>query len=226
MLKSAVLSVKELATEQIDVMYTIMEVYYGNTSQNNFVGELKKKQEVVLLLDGQNNIRGFTTLAVFSYDEQTQLLYSGDTIVEKEYWGRHDLSQAWLNNAMVYAEKFTGVTYWFLLSKGYKTYKYLNTFFNEYYPRVGTETPDTIQHIMDTFAKQQYGDKYRNGVWMADNDYLRGEYDYTQEVAARDKNTAFFLDKNPNYMNGDELICLCEISVDNLNKLGRRALGR
>jgi hypothetical protein len=127
---------------------------------------------------------------------------------------------------MKYAEKSGGLTYWFLLSKGYKTYKYLNTFFNEYYPRVDTETPAKIQHIMDTFAKRQYGGKYRNGVWAAGNDYLKEEYDYTKEIAARDKNTAFFLEKNPGYMKGDELICLCEISVNNLNKLGRRVLGR
>ena len=226
MLKSAVLQVKELTTAQIDAMYAIMEVYYGNTSRNVFYGTLKKKQDAVLLLDEQNIIRGFTTLAVIPYDEQTQLLYSGDTIVEKEFWGRHDLSQAWINNAMGYAEKFAGATYWFLLSKGYKTYKYLNTFFNEFYPRVDTETPEKIQHIMDNYAKRQYGDKYCNGVWVAGNDYLKGEYDNTQEAAARDKNTAFFLDKNPNYMNGDELICLCEISPGNLNRLGRRVLGR
>ncbi|MCL2079552.1 MAG: hypothetical protein FWH17_06870 [Oscillospiraceae bacterium] len=226
MLKSVVLQVKKLSPEQIEAMYKIMEVYYGNTSQNAFIGELRKKQDVVMLLDEQNIIRGFTTLAVFIYDTQTQLLYSGDTIVEKEYWGRHDLSQTWINNAMKYAEKFDGTTYWFLLSKGYKTYKYLNTFFKEYYPRFDTEIPDKIQCIMDTFAERQYGDKYRNGVWLAGNDYLKDEYDFTKETAARDKNTAFFLKKNPGYMNGDELICLCEISVDNLNKLGRRVLGR
>jgi len=226
MLKSIVLQTKKLSSDQIEAMYTIMEVYYGNTSLDSFSGELQKKQDVVVLLDKQSNIRGFTTFAVFMYDSQTQLIYSGDTIVEKEYWGRHDLSQTWINHAMVYAEKFHGMTYWFLLSKGYKTYKYLNTFFKEYYPRVDTETPDKIQCIMDTFAKQQYGDKYQNGIWLAGNDYLRDEYDYTNEVAGRDKNTAFFLNKNPGYMNGDELICLCEISVDNLNKSGRRVLGR
>ena len=226
MLKSVVLQVEKLSREQISDMYRIMEVYYSNTSQKSFIDELQKKQDVIILLDEQNNIRGFTTLAIFMYDAQTQLLYSGDTIVEKEYWGRHDLSQTWIENAMFYAEKFAGVTYWFLLSKGYKTYKYLSTFFKEYYPRVDMETPTKIQGIMDTFAKQQYGDKYCNGIWAEGNDYLKDEYDYTDEAAIRDKNTAFFLEKNPGYMNGDELVCLCKISVDNLNKLGRRVLGR
>ena len=226
MLKGAVLKVNELTREQINSMYSIMEVYYDNIYQNTFIEELNKKQDVVLLLDEQNNICGFTTLAVFRYDEQTQLLYSGDTIVEKQYWGQHDLSQAWINNAMAYTEKFDGKTYWFLLSKGYKTYKYLSTFFIEYYPCVDTQIPARIQQIMDNFSQQQYGDRYRDGVWLAGKDYLKCEYDYIHEAARRDKNTAFFLEKNPGYMKGDELICLCEISPNNLNKLGRRVLGR
>ena len=226
MLNSVVTQVDKLIAKQVESMYAIMEVYYTNTSYKAFTEDLKKKKDVVLLLDEQDNIRGFTTLAVFSYDGQTQLLYSGDTIVEKEYWGQHNLSQAWILNALEYAEKFAGITYWFLLSKGYKTYKYLTTFFNEYYPRVDKETPDGLQRIMDTFAKQQYGGKYRNGVWVAGNDYLKDEYDNTDKSAKRDRNTAFFLEKNPGYMNGDELICLCEISVNNLNRIGRRVLGR
>ena len=226
MLKSAVFPAENLSAEQIEAMYRIMETYYDNIFQNDFVRDLKMKRDAVLLLDENNNIRGFTTLAVFMYDAQTQLLYSGDTIVEKEYWGSHDLSQAWIINALSHAGKFDGKTYWFLLTKGYKTYKYLHTFFNEYYPRVDVETPAEIQRIMDTFAERQYGGKYKNGVFAAGKDYLKGEYAEIGEAAARDKNTAFFLDKNPGYMNGDELICLCEISVNNLNRLGRRVLGR
>ncbi len=36
---------------------------------------------------------------------------------------------------------FDGKTYWLLLSKGYKTYKFLHTFFNAFYPCVDVETP-------------------------------------------------------------------------------------
>ena len=226
MLESTVMQASEVTAGQIGAMYAIMESYYGNTSRTVFADDLRKKKDVVLLLDGHGDIRGFTTLAVYPYDAQTQLLYSGDTIVEKEYWGAHDMSQVWLNNAMPYAEGFGGATYWFLLSKGYKTYKYLTTFFHEYYPRVDTETPGRIQLIMDSFARRQYGEKYRDGVWAAGNDYLRGEYDRTREAAQKDRNAAFFLEKNPGYASGNELICLCEISLGNLNRFGRRILGR
>lgn len=226
MLNSVVARVQDLTPGQTESMYKIMETYYGNTTFNKFAADLREKRDVVLLTDEQGEIRGFTTLAVYIYDDCTQLLYSGDTIVEKEYWGRHDLSRIWVKNAMGYADGFDGTTYWFLLSKGYKTYKYLSTFFNEYYPRADTETPAQLQLIMDSFAGLRYGDNYSDGVWKAGDDYLKDEYDSTGEAASRDKNTAFFLSRNPGYMNGDELICLSEMSVKNLNKMGRRVLGR
>ena len=226
MLVSVVLPIEKLTTVQIEAMYQIMEMYYENILQDTFISDLKMKRDVVLLLDEDGNIRGFTSMALFLHDGRTQLLYSGDTIVEKEYWGRHDLSQAWLINALSHAETFDGRTYWFLLTKGYKTYKYLHTFFNEFYPRVDVETPAELQHIMDSFAKEHYGGKYKNGVYAAGKDYLKGEYANIGKTALRNKNTAFFFNKNPGYMNGDELVCLCEISMNNLNKFGRRLLGR
>ena len=155
-----------------------------------------------------------------------QLLFSGDTIVEQEYWGANDLWQAGAKNAFKHAENFDGKTYWFLLSKGYKTYKYLHTFFNEFYPRVDMETPTFAQDIMVAFCKEHYGDKYQNGVIKTGKDYLKKEFAVIDEVKLKDKNTAFFLEKNPNYTSGDELVCLTELTAGNLNKLGRKILGR
>ena len=40
----------------------------------------------------------------------------------------------------------------------------------------------------------------------------------------KNKNIQFFLRKNPNYQKGDELVCLAEISFDNLTNLGKRVL--
>ena len=44
------------------------------------------------------------------------------------------------------------------------------------------------------------------------------------EKQLKNKNIKFFLGKNPNYQKGDELVCLAEISFDNLTNLGKRVL--
>jgi len=226
MLAGKTLPVKELTEHQIKTMFDIMQKYYGNIVWGNFVSDLNRKCDVVLLCDQNDVIHGFTTLAIFPHDENTQLLFSGDTIIKKEYWGSNDLSQVWASNAFKHADNFNGKTYWLLLTKGYKTYKFLHTFYNDFYPCVDVETPQEIQAIIDKFAVEQYGAQYQNGILVAGKDFLKDEFDDISDVKLKNKHTAFFLEKNPNYKNGDELVCITEMNVDNLNRLGRRALGR
>jgi hypothetical protein len=224
MLRGKAVAVNELTLFNVKNMFRIMQVYYENITETNFISDLLKKQDVVLLFDENCEIRGFTTLAIFLVNENTKLLYSGDTIVEKKYWGDHDLMQVWIKNAMKHSLAFDGETYWLLLSKGYKTYKYLTSFFNEYYPSKDTETPKYIQKIMDDFAVSQFGEKYKNGVYNEGKDYLRPEFAEIDEHLRKNKHIAFFLEKNPGYTVGDELVCITKLTEDNLNRMGRRVL--
>ena len=226
MIKGKVLPVSDLSEKQIQKMFEIMQKYYENIEWDNFYIDLKNKLDAILLCDDTGAIKGFTTLTEFKYSENIRLLFSGDTIVEQEYWGANDLAQVWVNNAIKYAEIFAGKTYWLLLSKGYKSYKYLHTFFNEFYPRADVETPEFARQIIDDFCKLHWGEKYQNGVIKMGKDYLKGEFAVVKEIRLKDKNTAFFLEKNPNYAKGDELVCLTEMSAANLNDLGRKMLGR
>jgi len=224
MLNGKTIKINELTCKQKEKMYYIMTKYYANITEANFYSDLFEKIEVVLLCDENDTIQGFTTLTIFPYDEHTQLLFSGDTIIEKKYWGKNDLMPAWLNNAMSHAEKFDGKTYWFLLTKGYKTYKFLHTFFHKFYPCVDEETPHDIQAIIDKFATKRFGDKYQNGVYAEEKDFLKEEFAEIHETKIKNRHTAFFLEKNPDYKNGTELVCLTELSLDNLNKLGLKLL--
>jgi hypothetical protein len=224
MLKGKAVAVNNLTLSDVKNMFRIMQIYYENITETNFISDLLNKQDVVLLFDENGKIRGFTTLAIFFYDKSTQLLYSGDTIVEKEYWGNHDLMRVWIQNAMKHSIRFSGETYWLLLSKGYKTYKYLTSFFNEYYPSKDAETPLKIQKIIDNFAVSMFGEKYNNGIYNEGKDYLKAEFAEIDERQLKDKNVAFFLEKNPGYRVGNELVCIAKLSKDNLNRLGRRIL--
>ena len=224
MLKGKSVAVKDLTDAQKKRMFEIMQAHYENISKGVFSADLSKKQDAILLCDEQGEIYGFTTLRLF-HQNKVQLVFSGDTIVEPEYWSKNDLSQTWITKTMEYANDFDGKTYWLLLTKGYKTYKLLHTFFNEFYPRYDAETPQDLQKIINDFAISQYSDKYQNGVYFEGKDFLKEEFDTINENKMRDKNTAFFLDKNPDYKKGNELVCLAEISTENLNRLGRKMLG-
>ena len=224
MLSGKVLPAKELTEEQIRTMFGIMQKYFENIVWDNFVNDLQGKRDAILLYGVDNKIHGFTTQAIFMHNEDTQLIFSGDTIVEQEYWGANDLWQVGSKNAFNYVRNFKGTTYWLLLSKGYKTYKYLHTFFNHFYPNVDEETPPPAQAIMDKFGREHYGDKYQNGVIKMGKDYLKEAFAVLDDNKLNNKNNAFFLKKNPNYKNGDELVCLAELSLENLKGLGRKML--
>ncbi|MCL2201218.1 MAG: hypothetical protein FWB75_04570 [Oscillospiraceae bacterium] len=226
MLKGKAVKINKLTNNQKEKMYLIMTKYYENIKEQNFYADLGKKIEAILLCDANGEIHGFTTLAIFLYDKRTQLVFSGDTIVEKEYWGIHDLGETWLERAFSYAENFEGQTYWLLLSKGYKTYKYLHTFYNTFYPCVDKETPSEVQAVIDKFATEQFGNKYKNGVYAAGKDFLKEEFDDVSDAKLKNKHTSFFFEKNPNYKQGDELVCITELSLENLNRLGRRMLDK
>lgn len=226
MLKGTVIRVKDLKDGQIKRMYSIMNKYFDNIIESNFYNDLSKKEDAILLRDENEVIRGFTSLAIFPHDERAQLIFSGDTIIEKEYWGSSDLQPVWLKNALARAGEFDGKTYWLLLSKGYKTYRFLPTFFKNYYPRAGTAAPAEIQEIIDGFARRQFGSKYQNGVWAAGKDFLKKDFAKISAARLKNKNIAFFLEKNPGYKNGDELVCITELSVGNLSRAGVRILGK
>jgi hypothetical protein len=53
-----------------------------------------------------------------------------------------------------------GSLFWFLISKGYKTYRYLPLFFREYYPRHTAPTPPWAQSIIDVLGRQKYPRAY------------------------------------------------------------------
>ena len=87
------------------------------------------------------------------------------------------------------------------------------------------QTPQNLQIIMDGFMLGRYGDTYKNGVLHAGKDFLKSEFSDSDKINYKNKNTAFFLEKNPNYMVGDELICITQITLQNLNKAGGKMLG-
>jgi len=157
--------------------------------------------------------------------------FSGDTIIEKGFsWGI-EFQKEWIKYCLLESEKNmkNGVkTYWFLISKGIKTYMYLPTYFKKFCPKADYTENEMEKKIKDIYAEKIYGNRYNkeNGIVKNDgtNDFLRENVVVLSEKQLKNKNVQFFLEKNPNYQKGDELVCLAEISFENLTNLGKRVL--
>lgn len=232
MLRGIVVEIKELNKVDIEAMFSLMSTYYDNMRRENFISDLKKKDNAILLKDEGGNIKGFTTVMFCKITvgcTPVNLLFSGDTIIRHDFWSNNDLMPLWINFALHKATSLEGGLYWLLISKGYKTYKYLTSLYKDYYPKLNVEIPEFEKNVVDEFCSMFYPEQYdkNNGLILGskDKDYLKEEFAQIPENKLRDKHVKFFLEKNPHYAKGDELVCITLLSKENLNKIGRKILG-
>jgi hypothetical protein len=219
-----------------DEMYGLLQTYFHGTDRDRFEADLREKHSVILLRDAQSGrIQGFSTLMTMGVSidgKDVVAFFSGDTIVDRGYWGETVLSRLWGQTVFEEAERVLtqrpGATvYWFLICSGYKTWRFLPIFFREFYPNADGPTPPHIRRILDALGAAKFGDQYlpASGVVR-----LHGAAPLRTGIAdvtagrLRDPNVAFFARMNPGHVRGDELACLAELSRTNLTRAARRMM--
>ncbi len=233
-LEGQLLTVAELTPDDRGKMFALMQRYYANVRRAEFDADLDEKQWVIRVVDPDGGaIRGFSTQRLLDLDvdgRQVLALFSGDTIVHRDHWGSNPLAQVWghfavsLIDAHPFAELF-----WFLISKGYKTYRFLPVFFHEFYPRHDRPTPQWGSAILDAAARQKYAESYdaAAGVIRAGRAGCRLQRGVADLTPGRlsDPHVRFFASRNPGHARGDELCCIAPLSRDNFTKAAHRVMG-
>lgn len=222
---------KDLSTHAIQAMYDLYSQYYEACDIDSFSKDMMEKDYVILLEDQSGNICGFSTLRIldFVHDGQEQCaIYSGDTIVHHEHWGSQVLLKAWCRMAGVIKRDRSDVPlYWFLIVKGYRTYRYLPLFTKSFFPSWRCETPTYIKSTMDYLAVKKFGKAYNadSGVicFERSQGHLKDGWAGIPDKVVDHKDVNYFLEKNPGYVNGDELVCLTELSENNLKSFAANA---
>src|SRR5208283_4322983 len=118
----------------------------------------------VILLRDSGHLCGFSTQVLFDYPlagRDVKILFSGDTIIEKDHWGSLALPVAWGRLMLsLCAAHPASELYWLLTSKGYKTYRFLPVFFHEFYPCFASETPLFEKALLEGVASQRFGQRF------------------------------------------------------------------
>jgi hypothetical protein len=219
-----------LGRRTIREMYALYAGYYDATSPALFETDLAGKDFVVVLRDEAGAVVGFSTLAVIDAEidgRRLRAIYSGDTIIDRAHWGTQALAFTWLRFAgTVQAQAPDCPLYWFLIVKGHRTYRYLSAFSIDFYPHWQTPTPEPARAVMAALARRRFGDAYDSvrGVlsFSQSRGHLKPVWAAVDEDEAARPDVAFFLRSNPGYVHGDELVCLTELSPENLRPLARR----
>lgn len=224
MLKGKIQPISEYSKDDITVMYRLMSEFYDNTDEQVFLRDFYDKDYCLALYHDTEGLVGFTTQKLMELDidgRKIHGIFSGDTIIHKSHWGDIELFKVWADFWFTYAEKYDEF-YWFLICKGYKTYRILPLFWTEFYPRQGHEAPEYMQKIIDAYAQKLYPDEYdkSSGVikYSHTKDKLKAGVADVGEHEMKNKDISFFCEKNPGYIDGNDLACIAKIDRNILKK--------
>ena len=229
-LRSRVVARDTLRPAEIDAMWSLYSEYYDGTHESLFRSDLSAKSHVLLSRDPEGSIRGFTTIEFTRHPfegREVGVVFSGDTIIDHRYWGKNDFASCWIRFAASLQRQEPDLPlFWLLIVKGHRTFRYLSVFGRRYYPAPQWETPGNFRGLMDRLASERFGEAYNPATGVVhfpeSKGHLKTPWAEVPETARKRREVAFFLERNPGYDSGDELVCLCEISVANMKPFTRR----
>lgn len=214
------LKISDLDENQKEDMFKVFNKYYDNVSFKQFRNDLSEKDAVFLLLDKKENIiRGFSTIVEINVNGYIGV-FSGDTIIEKQFWGQGTLGVAFLK--YLFLKKLRNPfkkLYWYLISKGFKTYLLMANNFPNHWPRHEKEMDTKHQDILDTFSMTLYPEDYvqKKGIISFKNKAKDSLKDcvapISEEMKLTNKRINYFATKNEGWQKGDELCCIAEMTL-------------
>ena len=229
-LYSQLVSQPEVDTALANEMLSLFIEYYEVPSPDIFFRDLNEKQRILLFRDRETHtLDGFSTLSFYCTEfegKPLSVVYSGDTIIRPEYRRSPTLPSTWIKTVLKLSGGMPQPLYWLLINSVYKTYRFLSVFYKTFYPRWDQPTPDREQALMDQLATEKFGSDYHPAEGVVRFSHratpLRpGVADVTAE-RLKNPHTAFFVERNPGYYSGDELVCITQIHPDNFTAAGRR----
>lgn len=232
-------AVGDLDRQTIADMWAVFRSYYADISRDRFLSDLSEKQFVILLRDkGDQSLQGFSTIQVLrrSFEGQPYIaVYSGDTIINQAYWGQTALQGAFYRFLMglMLRNPLTPL-YWFLISKGYKTYLLVSRGCPDHWPRHDQATPNRVLGMIDQLATEKFGSDWKpeKGVLQFEKPAgrLKEGVAPIDDKALQHADIRFFAQSNPGHEKGDELCCLAAINmklgVFYVNKLIKKTIRR
>ena len=227
---AAVLDVRSLDDTARHEMFALFNRYFEATSNSVFQSDLDEKDSVILLRRQDGAICGFSTLVTFPFrfeGRDLRIVYSGDTIIDRAHWGSQSFAYAWIRHIGRTARQVPETPlYWLLIVKGHRTYRYLPAFGLKFVPDWRGGQDGDLVSLRNAVAIERFGSGFDPQTGLVRHhprqDHLSPEY---AAVTARERvrpDVAYFLACNPGYVQGDELVCLCELSPNNMRPLTRR----
>jgi hypothetical protein len=219
------LAVSQLDASTLAEAFALFHATYEGVDRARFERDLAEKQHIILLYDRETrSLRGFSTVLVRRIDGSSgpaTVVFSGDTVIDRGYWGQKQLQLAFAR--LLFSLKMRAPSeklYWFLISKGYRTYLLLANAFPHAVPRFNRPDDVEIRAALDALATERFGRDYdaRRGVvrYARPHEHVRDGIAPLTDALLRSPHVRFFVERNPGHVNGDELACLADVRLRDL----------
>lgn len=238
-LKKIIIPIKKLSLNDKERMFYLMNCHYENIIESKFLADLEEKEGVLLLNDAEGLIQGFSTYLIFDFmfkDKAINIMFSGDTVLNKIYWGTNLPFKIFADLIDHLMKKYNNELYWFLISKGYRTYLFLPLLFKSFYPSpVYSISKDDIykyEQLTEELSIFKFKSSYdiENRIIRSSGDFLKheltGNENYFNKKNRFKMFTDFFYKNNPGFDIGNELPCIAKIDHDNLTSLAKRFISK
>ena len=222
MIKTRYQRIHTLSLADIARMHELFEAHYACSPYATFLRDLQAKEGAFIVRrKDSDEIVGFSTLAVTWLEmggRRVKGLFSGDTIMERAYWGSRSLQLAFCKKLFWEALRAPLTPqYWLLICKGYKTYLLLARNFSEYYPRLGVEQPE-MRDLVSDYCEALFPGKRNSHTGLLefgdDANRLHGDVaEITPQMLAKDPDIRFFETLNPSWRQGTELPCIARTDL-------------
>lgn len=230
-LRGSVVRRESLTEAQRAQMLALMQLCYAGVSAERFARDLAEKQYVILMFVRRTGeLAGFSTLRLSEESlggRPVEVAFSGDTVIHPDWWGQKEL-QVQFSRFMLGRKLRRPLRplLWMLLSGGYKTYLLAVNYFPRTLPRHDWEAPPEWHTFHSELATRWFGSQYdaaRGTLRFEGQHYrVRDGVAPIDRAARAHPHIAYFAERNPGHVDGEELVCLVELRVGDLV----RAVGR
>ena len=235
-LQGRVVARQTLDAETRDAMFALLAAHFAGVDRATFDRDLDEKSCAILLEDDAGVLRGFSTMLVYesvAAGAPVSVIYSGDTIVERVLVGQPgagpdlDCRRSERCSQPANRGKCTGCCsrQGFAPTVSCRCSSATSTRASTRRRRLETPQlldvarPRTIRRVSTTPRRESFdscGRKCSRRIC------IRARARKTGHEPMPDPHIAFFLERNPGFVRGDELVCLTRIDERNLTPAGRR----
>ena len=224
-LRAATVPVAVVDAATRDAAFALFRGSYEGADRARFEADLGEKQLVILLRCRDTGaLKGFSTVLLRDVrvaGRAATVVFSGDTVIDREYWGQKLLQKEFARLLLrLRVRDVRRPLYWFLISKGYRTYLLLANAFPRAVPRHDRAEVPELRRVLDALAAERFGAEYDAAAglvrYATPHERVRGGVAPVDARLLENPHVRFFVARNPGHAEGDELACLADVRLRDL----------